>query len=68
MALKIKIITFVAAFIFVIARILIGRADYNGNIYIRSPRNYFLDIQLGYEKAKGHFSRKKKGDVYGKAK
>lgn len=55
MQIKIEIFAFIAAVIVFIARALLSRADKDGNVHIKLPKEYVREIKVGYKKFKFYF-------------
>lgn len=68
MQIKIQLFAFVAAVVVFVARVLISKADKEGNIHIMSPKKILFEIKSGYKIFTEHFvkSRKKERFFHGR--
>ena len=55
---KISMFSFLAALIVVIAKFMLEHADKDGNIYIKTPKQYFEEAKSGFLKFKAYLEDK----------
>ena len=55
---KISVFAFLVAIVAVMVRLLMENADKEGNVYIKTPKQYFREIKSGFAKFKQYFKNR----------
>lgn len=54
---KISLFVFLLAFVVVITNLLLEKADKDGNIYIKTPRQIWNEVKAGYQNLKSYLKK-----------